>query len=57
VPFGDDYEMDMAIEAMLTRRHFSPDMLKARAAEFSIDRLVGRYLEVIASKEAYRCRT
>jgi glycosyltransferase involved in cell wall biosynthesis len=50
VPVGDHHEMASAIAGMLCgRRGFSREMLQRRAAEFSVDVLVGRYLSLLRS--------
>jgi len=46
VPVGDDEAMAAAILASL-RDPGSPEMLRARAAEFSVDQAIDRYLEVL----------
>jgi glycosyltransferase involved in cell wall biosynthesis len=50
VPVGDHHEMASAIATMLSGGlRFSREMLQRRAAEFSVDVLVGRYLSLLRS--------
>jgi glycosyltransferase involved in cell wall biosynthesis len=46
VPVGDDVALAKAILSTLNTRP-NPDWLRTRAAEFSVDRAVDRYLEVL----------